>query len=265
MAITFVGSCTTGVITSETGGESVLAIECSPYSKVKVDVMGIRLNMSSVATATAAAHLAPLFRIQKFVGSVSGGLTLPSKVSFDSQQSSDPGVIVRQSPGKAGGSGATISVTGSPVTMMQAFSTRNTSLYGQELMFWPKFIWERPPGGHLYLKPGEVLVITWVDATQPVGGDAIFNIMWEEDSLGTEYTISGTVTLSGTGFSGAKVLVVTDTNRDLPSPTLEIITTGAPGTWSKTLASGVLSSVFVQARSGETLYTDEGKPYIVNT
>lgn len=262
MAITFTGTCNTGVITSMIGGESVLAIECSLRSKVKVDIIGIRLSMSSTASTTATGNVMPIFRMRKFVGSTEGGLALSGKAPFDTAQASDAGVIVRQSPGKAGESATGIVITGTPVTMMQAMGTRNTTLFGQELMNWPEMIWERLPGSHLYLAPGEVLAVTWDDGTQPAGGDAILDIMWEEDSLGTEYTISGAVTLADAAVSGAKVLVVTDLDRDLPAPQMEVITTGAPGTWSKTLAAGVKASVFVQSRTGETLYTSDGKPYI---
>jgi hypothetical protein len=55
---------------------------------------------------------------------------------------------------------------------------------------------------------------------------------------------------------------VTDLDRDLPNPQVEVITTGAPGTWSKVLAAGVKASVFSQYRNGETVYTDDGAPYI---
>jgi hypothetical protein len=112
------------------------------------------------------------------------------------------------------------------------------------------------------LLPGQALVVSWEHGVQPVGGSIIFNVAWEEDEYDVGYDISGVVTLEGSPVSGAKVLVVSDADRDLPNPELEVITTGAPGTWTKKLASGVKASVFVQARSGETLYTDEGKPYI---
>jgi hypothetical protein len=95
-----------------------------------------------------------------------------------------------------------------------------------------------------------------------MGGMAYFQAMFEEDSLGTEYTISGNATLSGSAVSGAKIVVVTDLDRDLPNPQVEVITTGAPGTWSKVLAAGVKASVFSQYRNGETVYTDDGAPYI---
>jgi hypothetical protein len=121
---------------------------------------------------------------------------------------------------------------------------------------------KRQSGQHLYLDPGEALVVTWTNATQPVGGYAIFNAAWEEDTTDAGYTISGNVTLSSAAVSGAKVILVTDIDRDMPAPQVEVITTGAPGTWSKTLASGVKADAFVQYRNGETLYTDEGKPYL---
>jgi hypothetical protein len=114
----------------------------------------------------------------------------------------------------------------------------------------------------IILRPGEALVIEQQAAALPTGGTAWFQVAWEEDTVDTGYVVGGTVNLSGSPVNGAKVLLVTDSTTAMPAPTIETLTTGAPGTFSKTLASGVKAAVFVQHEAGGTKYSDEGKPFI---
>jgi hypothetical protein len=111
------------------------------------------------------------------------------------------------------------------------------------------------------LLPGEALIFEQVAAI-PTGGVVWFQIAWEEDQTDTGYQVAGTVNLSGSPVNGAKVLLVTDSTTGMNNPSVETLTTGAPGTFSKTLATGVKAAVFVQHESGGTKYTDEGKPFI---
>lgn len=260
MAITYRGSSVTGAITA-VSGTAVMSVECTPYSKVRVDIMAIQAQLDSLVGVSATGRIMPLFKVQKCTGSASGGMILSGKAPYDSQQSSDAGVVVRQSLGRAGGSATDIIITGTPKTVAGAFSSHNASIYGQHL-YTNDCIFTRAKDSHIYLNPGELILVTWNDGTTPVGGEAIFMVAWEEDSLGTEYTISGSVTNGGSPVTGAKVILVMDIDRDIPNPQLEVLTTGAPGTWTKTLASGVKADAFVQYRNGETLYTAEGKPYL---
>lgn len=261
MAITFRGSVATGVMTVDSGTVA-LAIECTPYAKVRVDILGIMAQLDSLVAVAATGRISPLFRVQKVTGVTSGGLLLTGIGAFDTSLTHDTGVIVRQSLGRNGGSGSDISYTGTPSNVKAYFSTHNTSIYGQMLPLPCCNTFSLPSSAHLYLNPGESLLVTWLDGTNPVGGEAFFTVAWEEYSLGTEYSLSGQVTISGTGVSGAKVILVTDTNRDMPTPQVEVVSTDGSGNWSKTLASGIKADAFVQYRSGETLYTAEGKPYL---
>jgi len=263
MAITYRGSAISGQLTA-LHGTVAMSIECTARSLCRVDIMGIMAQMDTEVAYTTTGRISPLFKVRKITGTTSGGIQLTSFGNFDTAQTHDPGIIVRQTPGYwTGNTVSPISYTGTPATMQTGFGTRVTSIYGQ-MLFQDTCLLKRLDGGHLYIAPGEALLVEWneTSAAAAMGGMAFFQIMFEEDSLGTEYTISGAVTLASAAVSGAKVLVVTDTDRDLPAPQTEVLTTGAPGTWSKTLAAAVKASVFVQSRSGETLYTSEGKPYI---
>jgi hypothetical protein len=264
MAITYRGTAISGLLTA-LHDTVAMSIECTARSLCRVDVIGLMAQSDTIVASTTAGRVSPMFKARKITGTTSGGIELTSLGNFDTAQTHDPGVIVRQSPGYWGGDTVSpISYTGTPATLFGGFGTRVTTIIGQQV-FPDTCLGKRgKTGGHIYLAPGEALLIEWneTSAAAAVGGMAFFQIMFEEDSLGTEYVIGGNVTLNSVAVSGAKVLVVTDLDRDLPSPSLEVLTTGAPGTWTKTLASAVKASVFVQARSGETLYTDEGKPYI---
>lgn len=262
MATTFRGSCCSGPMTALNTGEIVFAIECTTRSMVRVDVTRILMQIDSVAVATAAGNIMPLITARKVTGVISGGTILTGKMPFDTQQSSDPGVIVRQGASRSIEGNPAIATTGTPVTGWRSFGSRNTTIVGQNMCIDDPCLIKKTSGEHMYLLPGEALIAVWNDGTAPVGGEALFSVLWEEDGLGTEYTVSGTVTLALVASAGAKVVLVTDTDRDLPAPQVEVLTTDGSGNWTKTLASAVKASAFVQTRDGETLYTANGKPYL---
>jgi len=262
MAITFRGSCATQYMLP-TPNSDCFVIEASARAKCKVNILRIVMQFETLAISTGVGRIMPLIKAAKVTGSATGGMLLQGKVAWDTTiNAPDDGVYLRLDPGFAGGASSDIVVTGTKKTMSEAFCHRLAS--GAEQWQADNSVIASPlTDGPIVLYPGELLAISWNETSTPIGGTASLQIVWEEDGLGTEYTISGAVTLSSVAVSGAKVLVVTDLDRDLPAPQVEVITTGAPGTWSKTLASGVKADVFVQHRVGETLYTAEGKPYIV--
>jgi len=261
MAVTFRGSCATQYMIP-TPNTDCFVIEASARAKCKVNILRIVMQFDTLAISTGAGRIMPLIKAAKVTGSATGGMILQGKVAWDTAiNSPDDGVYLRLDPGFAGGACSDIVVTGTKKTLSEVFCHRLASGAEQWVADGVDIV-SPMADGPIVLQPGELLAISWNETSTPIGGTASLQIAWEEDGLGTEYTISGNVTLSSVAQSGAKVLVVTDLDRDLPNPQLEVITTGAPGTWSKTLASGVKASVFVQHRSGETLYTDDGKPYI---
>jgi len=261
MAVTFRGSCATQYMLP-TPNSDCFVFEVSARAKCKVNILRIVMQFDTLAISTGAGRIMPLIKANKVTGSATGGMILAGKVPWDSTiNAPDSGVYLRLDPGFAGGSSSDIVVTGTKKAMAEAFCHRLAS--GAEQWLAEDSVIVSPmTDAPVVLNPGELLAITWNETSTPIGGVASLLVAWEEDSLGTEYTVGGSVTLAGSPVSGAKVLVVTDLDRDLPAPQLEVLTTGAPGTWSKTLAAGVKASVFVQSRTGETLYTSDGKPFI---
>ena len=72
-----------------------------------------------------------------------------------------------------------------------------------------------------------------------------------------------TVTLSGSPVSGAIVTVIEADDLDMTNPVLvDTIVTPAGGTWSADILTGKVGAAFVQYRSGGTLYTAPGSPYL---
>ena len=262
MAVTFRGSCVTQYMIP-TPNSSCFVLEVSARSMCKVNILKLLMKFDTLALATAAGLIMPLVKTRKCTGTATGGIVLTGKVPWDSTiGAADGGIYLRLDPGFAGTAGSDITITGTPVTMWQKFSARQTT--GAEQWNTYDCVLADPlANGPIVLYPGEMLEINFSERATPLGGIAFLEVAWEEDNLGTSYTVSGDVTLSGSAVSGAKILLVTDLDRDMPTPQVEVITTGAPGTWSKTLAAGVKADAFVQYRAGESLYSDEGKPYLV--
>jgi len=121
-------------------------------------------------------------------------------------------------------------------------------------------------GRELKLRPGESLLVRVVGAA--VAANAALSNNWtasvaiEEDQKST-FAISGTVTLSGSPVTGAKVMVMeADDTAGTNMFLREVITTPAGGTWSSSILTGKVGSAFVQYTSGGTYYTAPGSPYL---
>lgn len=264
MAVQFVGSTVTPQIAcSPTSGDYVFALVNTIRSLRKVNVLRFVAVGDSLEVSTTAGHIMPLLKTWRCAcTAISGGVSIDKRPPWDTAVNNpDPNVKLFYSGyGVSEANRITVSARTGPA--WEQFIQRGATAVEQRRTQDNSMLSRLTAVEDFSLLPGQALVVSWEHGTQPVGGSIIFNIAWEEDEYDAGYDISGAVTLSGSPVSGAKVLVVTDTDRDLVDPELEVITTGAPGTWTKKLASGIKASVFVQSRAGETLYTDEGKPYI---
>lgn len=254
MAVTYRGSLATSYIIP-TLESSFFVIENTLRSRCTVNLLRIIIQADTIWQDSGTGKIMPLVKLQKTTGSASGGCILSDRVQWDSNiNSPDSGIIVRTS------FGSPITITGSLGTICQEFTARQITGVEQFYSF------DISLGGDIAapikIAPGELLSVYWSGPNTAPNNMIFIQAAWEEDQTDVGYTIAGDVTLSSTAVSGAKVILVTDTDRDLPDPQVEVITTGAPGTWSKVLASGIEASAFVQYRSGETLYTDEGQPYL---
>jgi hypothetical protein len=264
MAMQFVGSTVTPQIgCSPTSGDYVFALVNTNRSLRKVNVLRFVAVGDSLEVSTTAGHIMPLLKTWRCACSaISGGVSIDKRPPWDTAVNNpDPNVKLLYS-GYGVSEANRIAVSARTGPAWQQFIQRKATAVEQVRSLDCSMLSRMTSVEDFTLLPGQALVVSWEHGVQPVGGSIIFNIAWEEDEYDAGYDVSGAVTLAGSPVSGAKVIVVTDTDRDLPDPAIEVLTTGAPGTWTKKLASGVKASVFVQSRAGETLYTDEGKPYI---
>jgi hypothetical protein len=264
MPVDFRGSTVTPPINCPPdSGEYVFALVNTIRSRHKVNVLRFISVGDSVELSTTAGHIMPLLKTWRCnCSQISGGVEIIKRPAWDTAiDLPDPAVKLLYS-GYGVSESNRISVTSRIGPAWQQFMQRGATTVEQRRSMDNSMLSRLTVVEDFSLLPGQALVVSWEHGTQPVGGAVFFNIAWEEDTYDAGYDVGGIVTLGGSPVSGAKVLLVTDTDRDLPAPELEVLTTGAPGTWTKKLASGVKASVFVQARDGETLYTDEGKPFI---
>lgn len=261
MAITYRGSICTNYVMPQ-NGNYFFVVENTLRSRATISILRCVMQFDTTVLSNVSGATMPQVKAVIGTATASGGVVMSAKSAFDSTiNDPDPGVIVRLDPGYMGTVSSDITVTGTVKNMGQEFSARLIT-GAEQWQTYDATLFDSLDSGPIKIKPGEIAAIQWVEGLRAVSGAAFVQIVWEEDRTDAGYSVGGNVTLLGTPVSGAKVLLVTDLDRDLPSPQLEIITTGAPGTWSKTVSSSVKASVFIQHRSGETLYTDEGKPYI---
>jgi hypothetical protein len=268
MAVTWRGSVVTPQILGmppDNGSVVSLAIVNTFRSRAKVDILRIvcQLDVTQPTATVQTDRIMPMMRSRRCsAADVSGGILVAARPPWDTALNApDPGVEIRVNPGAYGGPDTdVIAVTpGAPV--WQQFTNRHASLIRQFRSEDNSMLPALAATKDYLLQPGEALIIEQV-AALPTGGTSWFQIAWEEDQVDAGYVVGGTVELSGSPVTGAKVLLVTDSTTAMTAPSIETLTTDSNGEFSKTLASDVKAAVFVQHSSGGTLYTDEGKPFI---
>lgn len=269
MALSWMGSTVTPMIQAMpalNGKVVMLAIVNTFRSRVNVNILRTvcQADNAEAPTGNTAGRVMPIIRTRRCPStSISGGVEVKARPAWDTTLNApDAGVKVLFDPGAFGGPDtAIVAVTGISDPFWQQFTMRRAS-DAEQVLTWDNFcVPAMAESKALILKPGEAFIFEQQDAL-PTGGSVFFDIAWEEDTVDAGYVVGGTVNLSGSPVSGAKVLLVTDSATSMPAPTVEVLTTGAPGTFSKTVASGVKAAVFVQHENGGTKYTDEGNPYI---
>jgi hypothetical protein len=247
------------------GNAVVLAVVNTFRSRANVDILRLVCQMDNAEppTGAVASRVMPIMRARRCAAAdVSGGIAVQARPAWDTAiNSPDDGVRVLFNPGTFGGPDTLIAAANRSGSVWQQYTMRQASAVEQVLSQDNFCVPALAATNDFILRPGEALIIEQ-QAGLPTGGTSWFQIAWEEDQIDAGYVVGGTVNLSGSPVSGAKVLVVTDSATDMPAPEIETLTTGAPGTFSKTLASGVKAAVFVQHENGGTKYSDEGKPYI---
>lgn len=259
MPVTFRGSVTTPHIVLSAG--VMFAIVNTFRSRCVIDIERLVSQVDPNGPPIAGAgNIMPLLRTRRCTAaSVSGGILLDTRAAWDtSVNAPDAGVEVRYSGGYFG---APLSVTLGD-RLWQQFTSRESSAVEQRISEDFSQVPGMSSSNPLLLAPGEALAVECINGTQPVGGVAFFQAMWEEDQTDSGYTLGGNVTLSAADVAGARVHILTAATADMAGAQLETLTTNGTGDYSKVLANAVKASVFVQHQDGPTLYTDEGKPFI---
>jgi len=264
MSITWRGSTVTPYLLA---GNNVyfFALVNSFRSRCNVRILRMVAQIDNLDSAVAAVAnaIVPLFRTVRCLAvNVSGGAHVEARTAWDSNLNApDAGVLVLFNSMLAGDPSTELTVTPG-ATLWQQFTSRLANPSGQVVTVDFSLLARGNGLSEFVLRPGEAIAVEWINAVFPTGGIAFVEVAWEEDQVDVGYTISGAVTLSGVPVTGAKVILLTDSNQDMPNPQIEVLTTPASGAWSKTLASAVKTSVFIQHDDGTLKYTDEGKPFM---
>lgn len=259
MAVTFRGGVQVPIVFgNDATTQNLLTIENQIGSRVDVIVRGLTVQMDPI---TALTSVMPQVKVSRAT-SISGGVKL-DKAKFSTTQTSDPFVIIRSALAE----GSPITATAG-TTIWQEFVTRLHTAVEQVItdhgIVLPTLI--RDTGKEFKLKPGEFLLVQVVGAAvtsnPALGNNWQASVIIEEDQKST-FAISGTVTLSASPVSGAKVMVMeSDDTAGTNMFLREVLTTGAGGTWSSSILTGKVGSAFVQYTSGGTYYTAPGSPYL---
>lgn len=259
MPITFTGGFQVPIVFGNNATtQNLMTIENQIGSRVDVNVRRLMMQIDPV---NALAAVMPIIKVCRATG-ISGGALL-DKSKFSTTQNSDSFVVIRSAMGE----GSSIAATPGD-TVWQQYAMRLHTAVEQILNAdnnaLPRLVSET--GSAFKLRPGESLLV-WVSSSVGTSNDATSNnwqasAIIEEDQKST-FAISGTVTLSGSPVSGAKVMVmeaddVSGTNMFLR----EVITTPAGGTWASSILTGKVGSAFVQYTTGGTYYTAPGSPYL---
>lgn len=259
MAVTFNGGVRFPIILgNDSTTQHLFSLENAIGSRVDVYPQRLVVQNDTVAALTS---VMPQVKISRGT-SISGGVLL-DKGKFDTTQSSDSFVRLRSAMGE----GAPISAS-QGTTIWQQYCGRMHTLVEQVLgtdeNALPRLI--DNASFRMRLQPGESMLVTVVGAAvasnAALSNNWSISCEWEEDTRST-FAISGTITLSGSPVSGARVIVmesddVAGTNMFLR----ETIVTGAGGTWASSILTGKIGAAFVQYESGGTYYTAPGSPFL---
>jgi len=259
MAVTFRGSVTSPHIPLSAGTMFTVANTFRSRCTINLSRLVSQVDPTGPGSTTAG-QVMPMLRTRRCTAaSISGGILLTTRTPWDTAVNApDSGVEIRHSGGYYG---TPISITLGD-RLWQQFTARITTEVGQYITDDFRQVPGLSADTPFVLLPGEAVAVECVYGTQPTGGTAFFQAMWEEDQTDAGFTLGGKVTLSAANVAGARVHVLTAPATDMVGAQLETLVTNGTGDYSKTLATGVKAAVFVQHEAGGIKYTDEGKPFI---
>ena len=238
--------------------QNLFTIENGPASRVNIMVRNLDIESDTLTVSTAVQSIMRTSRAT----SISGGIIL-EKAGFDTAQTSDPDVVFRTPLMDSARVAATPGTT-----IWQGYLGRmHTAVEQQQEPFTGRGLLPfKGISPDFRLRPGEALVVQLISAAV-ASNAAQMNMMaiqcgFDEESIST-FAISGTVTLSGSPVTGAKVSIIEADDINMTNAFLrEIITTPAGGAWSSTIRTGKIGFAHVQYNNGGTYYTAPGSPYL---
>ena len=244
------------VFGNDATAQHIFALENQIGSRVDVNIRRLTVQNDPL---TALTSVMPQVKASRGVN-ISGGILL-NKAKFRTTEGSDPFVKIRSALGE----GSPITATQGD-TVWQRYTSRLHTAVEQVIVSDESILPRLVETTDFKLRPGENLLVTVVGASAAsnpaLSHNWLVDCIWEEDQKST-FAISGTVTLSGSPVSGAIVTVIEADDLDMTNPVLvDTIVTPAGGTWSADILTGKVGAAFVQYRSGGTLYTAPGSPYL---
>jgi len=259
MAVTFRGGVQVPIVFgNDATTQNLLTIENQIGSRVDVNIRALTVQMDPI---TALTTVMPQVKVSRATA-ISGGVKL-DRAKFLTTETPDPFVVIRSAMAE----GSPITATAGD-TVWQEYATRLHTAVEQVKsnngVVLPGLI--RDTGKEFKLKPGESILVrivgSAVSSNPALGNNWWASVILEEDQKST-FAISGTVTLSGSPVTGAKVMVMeSDDTAGTNMFLREVITTPAGGTWSSSILTGKVGSAFVQYTTGGTYYTAPGSPYL---
>lgn len=256
----YVSSQSLAIIANDSTEQNLFVIENPIGSRVDVYIKDLDYEVDAVGVLTA---VSPLIKVSRATN-VSGGVILP-KTSFNTTESVDSFVRCRAQNNEA----ARITATAGD-TIWQVFRNRThtaveqltTNVNDLSHSILPTLI----ENENFVLRPGQALLVKLVAAATTSNSALSYfttvQCTFNEVAFST-FAISGTVTLSGSPVSGARVIVIEADDILMTNAILrEVITTPAGGTWASTIKTGKVGAAFVQYESGGTYYTAYGSPYL---
>lgn len=257
MAISFKGSIPSPIVLGNDATTQNLFVLTNKVGS-RVNVI-LRRASAQGDTLTALASVMPVLKACRAT-SISGGIIL-DKAKYDTLLSSSESVEIR-----------TPLLEGSPITanagdtMWQQYCSRIHTAVEQVIADDSSLLPRLVETNNFIIRPGESILFrvvgSLVTSNPALSTNWYIQCMWEEDEIAT-FAISGTVTLSGSPVSGARVVVVEADDQLMTNAVLvEIITTPAGGTWASSIKTGKVGAAFVQYTSGGTFYTAYGSPYL---
>jgi hypothetical protein len=198
-----------------------------------------------------------------------GGGDLLAKGAFDTTETSSPYVNIFTGNSNSWGSPSRFTATTGNIswqTFTNKMATGAWQYKGNPMDIITKYTASADPDHVYILYPGETYLVVLTTSTtlqDPPNDVYMFNTVWTEEDLAT-YTISGTVTLSGSGVTNAHVTVIIADDTNLTNAFLwaNILTTAGTGAWTCNIPIGKIAYVYAQDYTGGIYYTSAGNPFV---